>query len=77
MERFIKTIIKQAGAAVKKRFGAIGVKYTKANVHDVVTEADLASNRILVNAIQKRYPTNGIISEETGEYQKKRRICAA
>ncbi|MBI4359584.1 MAG: inositol monophosphatase [Candidatus Jacksonbacteria bacterium] len=70
MEQFIKTIIKQAGNAVKERFGKIGVKYAKTHSHDVVTEADLAANAILVNAIQKRYPSHGIISEETGEYQK-------
>lgn len=70
MEQFIKIIVKKAGAEIIKRFGKIGAKYTKAHVHDTVTEADLASNRVLVNAIQKRYPSHGIVSEETGEYQK-------
>lgn len=70
MEQFIKIIIKKAGAEIKKRFGEIGVKSTKAHVHDTLTEADLASNRVLVEGIQKRYPSHGIISEETGEYQK-------
>ena len=70
MEHFIKTIVKKAGAEIKKRFGKSGVKYTKTHSHDVVTEADLASNRILIDAIQKRYSSHGIISEETGEYQK-------
>ena len=70
METFIKNITKKAGKVLKEKFCTVGVKYTKQDIYDVVTEADLLSNEILVTAIKKQYPTHGIISEETGEYQK-------
>lgn len=69
MENFIKAITMKAGAAVLDKFGKIGVAYTKKNPNDVVTKADLLSNKILVDAIKKKYPTHGIISEEQGEHQ--------
>ncbi len=69
MESFLKNITKKAGRAVLERFGKIGVKYTKADIADVVTEADLVANKIIIDAIKRKYPKHGIISEETGEYK--------
>ena len=67
MEKFIQTITKKAGAAVLKRFGKEGVHHTKSHARwDVVTKADLLSEKILISAIQKSYPNHGIISEESG-----------
>jgi myo-inositol-1(or 4)-monophosphatase len=70
MGEFIKKITKKAGAAALKKFGKIGVKYTKENPGDVVTEGDLIANKIIVDAIKKEYPDHGIISEEMPAYQK-------
>ncbi len=70
MDQFIKKITKEAGRIVARKFGKVGVKYKKLHALDVVTQADLASNKYLVDAIRKKYPHHGIISEETGEYQK-------
>jgi myo-inositol-1(or 4)-monophosphatase len=67
MENFIKKITRQAGDLILKRFKIVGVKHTKANPADVVTEADLEANHFLVNEIKKKYPSHGIISEELGE----------
>jgi len=47
MDKFIKEITKEAGGAILKKFGKIGVKYTKKDATDVVTEADLSANRII------------------------------
>lgn len=69
MEKFIKEITYEAGIAILKKFGKIGVKYTKEDVTDVVTEADLIANNIITRAIKKKYPTHAIVSEETGEHQ--------
>src|SRR3989344_8204360 len=67
MERFIQAIAKKDGAAVLKKFGKAGVHYSKSDrVWDVVTKADLLSEKIIMSAIQKRYPDHGIISEESG-----------
>ncbi len=75
METFIKQITVEAGEAIFKKFGKIGVKYTKADATDVVTEADLIANKILVSAIKKKYPNHAIISEETGEHQTGAEYC--
>jgi len=69
MKKFIKDITKQASQIVLEKFGKVGVKYTKENVADVVTEADLLANDIIVNGIKEKYPEHGIISEERGEHQ--------
>lgn len=67
MQDFIKQITRQAGQIVLEKFGKVGVKYTKSNIADVVTEADLAANDFLVEQITKKYSEHGIISEERGE----------
>ena len=67
MQNFLKQITHQAGQIVLEKFGKVGVKYTKSNESDVVTEADLAANDFLVEQITKKYPDHGIISEERGE----------
>ena len=67
MEQFIQDLIKEAGGVVLEMFGKIGVKYTKADSTDVVTEADLASNKIIVDSILAKYPEHGIVSEEIPE----------
>lgn len=64
VERLIKQLAVRAGALTAKKFGKVGVKYTKANIADVVTEADLMANKIIVDGIKKRYPGHDIISEE-------------
>src|SRR3989344_835311 len=69
MDTFIQKIARSAGVAVMKKFGKVGVKYMKSDaLWDCVTEADLISDRLMVSAIKKQYPTHGIISEESGSY---------
>ncbi len=69
MERFIQKIAKEAGTAVLKKFGKVGVKYMKSDaLWDCVTEADLISERVMISAIKNKYPTHGIISEESGSH---------
>lgn len=69
MEQFIQDITRTAGKIVQGKFGTAKVLYTKTNPTDVVTEADLAANALLVESIRKRYPDHGIVSEETPVYQ--------
>ena len=66
-EKFIQDIARKAGDAVLKRFGKDGVHYMKSgHLWDVVTKADLLSEKIIVSAIRKNYPDHGVISEECG-----------
>jgi len=67
MDAFIQKTAREANAAVLKRFGKDGVYYSKSDrAWDVVTKADLLSERIILSAIRKAYPDHGIISEESG-----------
>jgi len=68
MEEFIKQITLEAGKAVLKEYGKIGHKYTKENIADVVTEADLTASKIIIGAIKEKYPDHGIISEEEDDH---------
>ncbi|OGY60372.1 MAG: hypothetical protein A3B23_01625 [Candidatus Colwellbacteria bacterium RIFCSPLOWO2_01_FULL_48_10] len=69
MEKFLQETIRTAGKIALKKFGKVGVKYTKSSPTDVVTEADLAVDDFIVCTIKKKYPSHGIISEENGEHQ--------
>ncbi len=70
MEQFIKETIKKAGVEVLKLFGSREIVGTKDTVVDIVTEADLLSQKIISEAIKNTYPKHGIISEEAEEYNK-------
>jgi myo-inositol-1(or 4)-monophosphatase len=70
MEKFIKTIAVEAGKVSLKYFNKSSNTYkTKTHALDLVTKGDLAVNDFLVKKIKAKYPTHGIISEETGEHQ--------
>lgn len=69
LAKFTADITRQASRLVSRRFGNTGVKYAKENPADVVTEADLAANRLLVSAIKKKFPSHGIVSEEQSDWQ--------
>jgi myo-inositol-1(or 4)-monophosphatase len=69
MNEHIKELLIKAGDEILKYFGTSSVLYTKKTVTDVVTEADLASNTIICDAIKEMYPTHGIVSEEGDGYQ--------
>lgn len=68
MKKFITQTIQDAGKAVKKKYGKVGIKYTKGHVTNIVTEADLASEKIIIDKIKKKFPHHGIVSEESGRY---------
>jgi myo-inositol-1(or 4)-monophosphatase len=59
---------KEAGQILMKKF----TTHNRANVrlkskHEVVTPADLASEKIILRTIKKHFPQHGILSEEAGE----------
>lgn len=69
IEKLIKATLPKAGEILRKKFKKVGVKYAKSHALDVVTEADLAANRLLINAIKKTFPGHGIITEETDDHE--------
>lgn len=58
----------QAGGAQMQHYfnGRFSIS-SKSNVNDLVTEADHASEKAIIETIQKNYPDHFILSEETGE----------
>ena len=69
MEEFIKKIVVQAGELVMKKYEKSRVEYSKEDVLDVVTDADLESNNFLIESIKKKFPDHGIVSEEMKDHQ--------
>jgi myo-inositol-1(or 4)-monophosphatase len=64
--RFIQDITKEAGKKALGMFRRFGADYYKSeNLLDVVTKADIASERILMDRIRRKFPHHGIISEES------------
>lgn len=68
-ERFLKHIIVKAGNETLKYYGRKNFAYAKRHVNDIVTKADLASSRIILDGIKKNFRDHGIISEEENDYQ--------
>jgi myo-inositol-1(or 4)-monophosphatase len=64
IEKLIKQLAVQGGTITAKKFGKVGVEYTKADIADVVTVADLAANKAIIAGIKEEYPDHDIISEE-------------
>jgi myo-inositol-1(or 4)-monophosphatase len=68
MEPFFKDTITEAGKAIMEFFGHAKVIKEKDGVWDIVTEADLASEKIIIEKIKATYPEHGIVSEESEGY---------
>lgn len=68
MDKFIQTLARKAGEITLKYFGDPGRVRTKTHATDVVSRADLESNRFIVAAIKKRFPSHGIVSEEADKH---------
>lgn len=68
MDKFIQDIARKAGNVIKAGFGTAKVVRTKKHPADVVTEADLAAEKLITTAIRKCFPTHGIVAEESGTH---------
>lgn len=55
----------EAGRVLSEKFGRAAVHH-KGDI-DLVTEADLASERLIIERVQNYYPRHSILSEEAGE----------
>ena len=66
MQEFIQSIAREAGELVKGFYKATK-PVQKDNWVDLVTEADIQANTLLVERIRAAYPEHGIISEEKDE----------
>lgn len=63
-----RQIAQQAGTYLKEKFYG-GFSMKSKGVNDIVTEADYASERLIIESIKEKYPDHGILAEESGEEQ--------
>ena len=54
LDKFIQNLARRAGRVLQKHFGKAPVVRAKLNPTDVVTEADLAAERLIIRTID--YP---------------------
>lgn len=70
MKDFAVELAKEAGQVLMDHFQRRLVVKSKSTEIDLVTEADVASEKLIVEAIRQRYPEHSILSEEgMGEEQ--------
>jgi|SRR3989344_6847854 len=65
MKNFIIQIVKKAGDQVAKKFNNDKIIKIKKK-GQIVTQADLIADKIIVSAIKKKFPKHSILSEESG-----------
>lgn len=61
---FAKIIALETGALLKDKWENSPLKLSSKGYRDVVTDADFASQKLLTDAILKKYPAHGFLSEE-------------
>jgi myo-inositol-1(or 4)-monophosphatase len=66
----VENIAREAGDSIFALFGKTGIKSTKANLGDVLTEADLLATNLIRERIAASFPSHNIISEEEGDDKK-------
>ena len=65
MLNFAIDVARDAGSLLMQRLGV--AKVTNKGDIDLVTEADLASENLIIERIRSYYPQHGILAEESGE----------
>jgi myo-inositol-1(or 4)-monophosphatase len=63
---FATELALQTGALLKKYYNPAGLQASRKLDNSVVTEADLAADRLISQSIHEQYPQDEIISEESG-----------
>jgi myo-inositol-1(or 4)-monophosphatase len=70
MENFLevaKLAAKEAGKLLKEKINKAKILAVKSNPYDLQTDADLATQKLIVEIIKKHFPKHGIIAEENSE----------
>ncbi|OGL85979.1 hypothetical protein A3I40_00375 [Candidatus Uhrbacteria bacterium RIFCSPLOWO2_02_FULL_48_12] len=66
MEKFLQETIVMAGHILMEFFGRVESVTTKSGATDIVSLADLASQRAIIERIRQKCPHHGIVAEEEG-----------
>lgn len=65
IELFAKQLALSAGAMIKSERDKGSLSQDYKGQHELVTSADIAADKLIINAIQEKYPDHRIMSEET------------
>jgi myo-inositol-1(or 4)-monophosphatase len=68
LERFTVDLALETGGLLLEFFDLFGIHASPKPDHTVVTEADLAADRLITRRIQENFPADGIISEESSHF---------
>lgn len=69
-KNFMTKIAVEAGGILRDKFRKIRSIKFKDNFGDPVTEADYASEKYIISAIRKKFPSHNILSEEDGNHNR-------
>ncbi len=71
MKNFVIQLAKKAGEKISKKFNKDRIIKVKGK-SQILTQADLIADKIIIKALKKRFPSHAILSEESG-YSKKQK----
>lgn len=74
MKNFVTKLAKQAGSEIIKHFNRDKIVKTKSK-SQIVTQADLISNKIIITGLKKKFPTHSILTEEDGSTDNRSPYC--
>lgn len=63
---FMTKTAREAGEIIRQHFGHARMVRTKSDRGDVVTQADLDSDRLIISRVREAFPEDGILTEESG-----------
>ncbi len=67
---FAIQIARDAGRILAEKFGRVSLEVSQKGDIDLVTEADLAAERLIVERIRSYYPRHSILAEEAGAVER-------
>ncbi len=70
-QTFLTQTLEEASKVARKMFGKVSGRIKEHDNTQVLTEADLAVGKFIIEEIQNSYPDHNIIDEETGVMDKK------
>ncbi|MFC1632960.1 inositol monophosphatase family protein [Patescibacteria group bacterium] len=61
-------LVRETGQVLLRSYNGSNVKsWEKKSMHEIVTEADMKAEKMIISSLQKKYPEIGILSEEAGK----------
>ena len=66
IDQFIQDVARAAGQIQKETYHKVKEWHTKTGRGDIVTEVDLACEKLIIGRIREQYPSDPILSEEAG-----------